>query len=135
MKSKKLFAEIGEMIGKDDLEGAIKKLSTIMKQSEQLDDIIVQSARYNDVMKQIRDGVIDFQQSQVTKNQIRYALMDITREFETAVLDKPALEAEMDRAIEQAYPSSNNSSIEGNNNINIQGINSGGDTNININKS
>lgn len=135
MRSKELLAEVGDLIGKDNLNEAIKKLSTIMKQSKQLDQVIIQSARYNDVMKQIRDGIIDYEQSQVTKNQIRFALLDITREFEEMILNKPELEAEMDLVIERAFPSSNSTSasIRGDNNINIQSINGGSE--ININKS
>lgn len=83
MQSTKSFVEIiGDLIGKDDLALAIKNLYALLKDSPKLDEAILQSARYNDVIKQIRLGTIDFEQANITKNQIRYALLDLVREIE-----------------------------------------------------
>ena len=83
MESTKSFIEtIGELIGKDELALAIKNLYALLKDSPKLDEAILQSARYNDVIKQIRLGIVDFEQANITKNQIRYALLDLLREIE-----------------------------------------------------
>jgi predicted HTH transcriptional regulator len=83
MESIKSFVEtIGELIGKDELALAIKNLYALLKDSPKLDEAILQSARYNDVIKQIRLGIVDFEQANITKNQIRYALLDLLRDIE-----------------------------------------------------
>ena len=83
MLSIKSFVEIiGDLIGKDELAKAIQLLYALLKDSPQLDEAILQSARYNDVIKQIRLGMVDFEQANITKNQIRYALLDLVREIE-----------------------------------------------------
>jgi predicted HTH transcriptional regulator len=83
MASTKYFVElIGDLIGKDELALAIQNLYGLLKNSPKLDEAILQSARYNDVIKQIRLGTIDFEQANITKNQIRYALLDLLRDIE-----------------------------------------------------
>ena len=83
MHSINFFVEtIGDLIGKDELAKAIQLLYALLKESPQLDEAILQSARYNDVIKQIRLGTVDFEQANITKNQIRYALLVLVREIE-----------------------------------------------------
>lgn len=53
--------QIGELVGKDDLKTALQQLHQLLKNSPQLDEAIIQSARYNDIMKQIRMGTINFE--------------------------------------------------------------------------
>jgi predicted HTH transcriptional regulator len=96
MDSIKSFAEIiGDLIGKDELALAIQNLCALLKGSPKLDEAILQSARYNDVIKQIRLGIIDFEQANMTKNQIRYALLDLLREIE-AQESKAEINAEIE---------------------------------------
>ena len=72
MHSINSFVEtIGDLIGKDELAKAIQLLCALLKNSPKLDEAILQSARYNDVIKQIRLGTVDFEQANITKNQIR----------------------------------------------------------------
>ena len=61
------------MIAKDELKVAIQELSFLLKNSEKLNEIVLQSARYNSLTKQIRMGTIDNNQANITKNQIRFA--------------------------------------------------------------
>ena len=48
------IAHIRELIAKDDLKTAIQRLSALLKDSPLLDHAVQQSARYNNVMQQIR---------------------------------------------------------------------------------
>ena len=104
MQSTKSFIEtIGELIGKDELAKAIQLLYALLKDSPQLDEAILQSARYNDVIKQIRLGTVDFEQANMTKNQIRYALLDLLREIETQ--DQiPDIKVEIEHFLSQHTP-------------------------------
>jgi predicted HTH transcriptional regulator len=104
MESTKSFIEtIGELIGKDELALAIKNLYALLKGSPKLDEAILQSARYNDVIKQIRLGIVDFEQANITKNQIRYALLDLLREIETEE-QKIDIKVEIEHFLSQYTP-------------------------------
>ena len=83
--------QIGEMVGNNDLQNAINYLHKVLKNSPKLDDIIMQSARFTDIMKQIRLGLVDFEQANITKNQIRYGLLDLAREIEKCAEDNPEI--------------------------------------------
>ena len=45
--------QIGEMVGNNDLQNAINYLHKVLKNSSKLDEIIMQSARFSDIMKQL----------------------------------------------------------------------------------
>jgi predicted HTH transcriptional regulator len=107
--TKSLVETIGELIGKDELAKAIHVLYALFKDSPRLDEAIIQSARYNDVIKQIRLGTIEFEQANITKNQIRYALLDLLRDIEAEAL-KPEINTEID-----AFVSKNAAIIQGKN--------------------
>lgn len=76
------FKKVRELIAKDELEEAFNRLQAFLKGSPKLDETIVQSARHRDVLKQLRLGAIDFQQANLTKNQIRSSLLELIRELE-----------------------------------------------------
>lgn len=90
------FSErIGNLIGEDDLKTAISDMSQLLKNSKKLDEVIVQSARYTDLMNQIRRGTIDMDNADVNKNKIRFALLDLLREVETTAAEDPEIKAEI----------------------------------------
>lgn len=76
---------IGDLVGKNELQTAIAELRRLLQKSPKLDELILQSARYNDIMAQIRAGTIDFENANIIKNKIRYAILDLVREIEGAV--------------------------------------------------
>ena len=86
--------QVGELIGKDELPLAIAMLHKLLKNSPKLDEVILQSARYNDITKQIRLGTVDFNQANLGKNQIRYAILDLVQDIEGSVSENPHLEKE-----------------------------------------
>lgn len=73
---------IRNLIAKDDFPTAIQELCALLKNSPHLDEAILQSARYNDITRQIRLGVVDFEAANVTKNQIRVAVLELLQEVE-----------------------------------------------------
>ena len=87
---------IGNLIGENNLETAIFELGELLQKSPKLDELIVQSARYNDIMKQIRLGIIDFESAEITKNKIRYAILDLLREIENSVESDPEIKEEIE---------------------------------------
>ena len=83
MQITKYFLDnINDLISRDEIGSAIQLLHDLLKDSPVLEETLLHSARYTDVMKQIRLGTIDYEQANITKNQIRYALLDLVREID-----------------------------------------------------
>jgi len=84
MKISDFSNQIDYLMSKDDLKGVIDLLHKVLKKSPKLDEAILHSARYSDLTKQIRLGVIDFEQANISKNRIRLAVLELVRDIEDA---------------------------------------------------
>ena len=73
---------IRQLIGDSDLKIALSQLRQFLKDSPKLDDALMQSARFEDVMRHIHGGTIDFEKATTTKNQINKSLLELLREIE-----------------------------------------------------
>ena len=91
------IAHIRNLIGKDQFSEAIQQLSALLKDSPLLDQAVQQSARYNNVMKQIRLGLVDFESANIAQNQIRYGVLELLSEIEEQEQQAPAIKAEVER--------------------------------------
>ena len=87
---------IRTLIAKDDFKTAIQQLSDLLKDSPLLDQAVQQSARYNNVMRQIRLGVVDFQSANIAQNQIRLGVLALLREIEEQE-QVPDIKAEVEK--------------------------------------
>lgn len=56
-----------------------------MIDSHSLTEVVVQSARHSDLMRQIRLGTYNFDQINMEKNKLRIAILEITEEFQTQI--------------------------------------------------
>lgn len=124
MKNISGFVEkIIQKIAKDQLEDAIKDMQHLLKASPLYTEVLLHSARYNEIMHAIRLGTISGEDSNVEKNKIRYALTDMLRELEENAETQANLLEEVEKYLAKKEKKSRNSvSIKGDNNINIQGI-------------
>ena len=75
MSNKNFIANIRQKIADDYIKEAIDQLRQLLENSPQLSEILLQSARYNDILRQIRQGIVSFEDADITKNQIRVALL------------------------------------------------------------
>jgi hypothetical protein len=98
--------QIGNLIAKDELSKAIGLLKKLLDKSPKLDEAIIQSARFNDIMKQVRLGVVDFEQANITKNKIRYAVLDLLRDMEESVESNSEIRTEIENLKEEIIPPS-----------------------------
>ena len=71
------------LIGESDLKTAFSQLKRFLKDSPKLDEALMHSARFQDVMHHIHLGTIDFDKANVTKNQINQGVLELLREIET----------------------------------------------------
>jgi len=105
MTTKAYLKNIRNLIAKNELDEAIKQLRLLLDNSPKLDEIILQSARFHDIRRQIRLGVVNHAEANLTQNQIRAGLLDLLREIEDSIAetsarpDAPALRAEMEHAV------------------------------------
>ena len=105
MNKPSFLSEIRDLIANDELPAALKQLRLLFDNSPKLDEIILQSARFQDIRKQIRLGTVSNSESNLTQNQIRAGLLDLLRDIEEATAetsarpDAPALREEMEHAI------------------------------------
>ena len=117
-----------QLIARDELKTAIAELQALLQGSPAYDEAILQSARYNGLMKDIRTGTIDLERAEVKKNQLRYALTDMVRELEDQLPEQPKLQQEVEQYLKER-PVHNEAHITGDGNINVQGV-SGSSINI-----
>jgi hypothetical protein len=104
MDIRKFTDNIGELIAKDDLQTAIDLLHKLLAKSAKLDEVIMQSARYTDITKQIRLGTVNFEEANVTKNKIRFAILDLLRDIEEQVDLNDDLKNEISGLAEMVTP-------------------------------
>lgn len=71
------------------IEEVISLISTLNQEVKIQNELILISARYNDIMKQIRVGIIKFEDSQNEINKIRYSLLELVNEIEKNDLKNP----------------------------------------------
>lgn len=91
------IADIRDLIAKDDVTTAVQQLSALLKDSPHLNEAVQQSARYNNVMRQIRLGLVDFEAANIAQNQIRYAVLELLSEIEAQEQTQPNIKAEVEK--------------------------------------
>jgi tetratricopeptide (TPR) repeat protein len=107
------IAHIRDLLAKDDVQTAIQQVSALLKDSPLLDEAVQQSARYNNVMQQIRLGLVDFSSANIAQNQIRYGILELLREIEEQEVKTPDIKAEVERfAVKEEKNIVKNSTIQ-----------------------
>jgi len=132
-----IINKIRDLISKDQLEKVFQLLLNLLNDSPYLNELIQQVGRHNSLKKQIRLGILDMETANVSKNQIRYSLLEFIKEIE--LLAKDTRVTEEINAFENQHPNliqindSGASTVYGN--VNISGkIAAGRDIVINNNK-
>lgn len=92
-----LLSHLRERIAQDDLEYVLERLREFFQHSPRLHDILLQSARFTDLLRQINHGAIDHEKAQVGKNQIRSGIIHLIDEIERQK-EKPELKTELKQA-------------------------------------
>ena len=90
-------AQVRKLISTDDLPEALRLLQELLKNSPQLKDVVLQSGRLSDIGQQIRLGLVDVTQANITKNQIRAGLLELLAEIETQENPVPEVRYELKR--------------------------------------
>ena len=72
--------QIRQLISKGELNTALQQLNPLFQNSPKLDEIIQHAARFRNIQKQIRLGVISPENAAISKNQISASLLELLRE-------------------------------------------------------
>ncbi|MCB0853936.1 MAG: hypothetical protein KDD63_17040, partial [Bacteroidetes bacterium] len=89
---------ISNLIGKDELKQAMQEMQAFFSQSPKLYEIIHQSGRYQSVVQAIQRGNVSFEDAEITKNQVRFALLQILQDIVEQYEQSPELKSEIDKA-------------------------------------
>lgn len=73
------------------IKEGIKLLKQIITENEKLGMLIVQSARYSDIVKKIHLGIVEDTVANIEKNKIRFALINLAMEIEEQTEKNPSL--------------------------------------------
>lgn len=98
MPATQFFDQIRAFIARDEMEPALAQLRLLLDNSPKLDEAILQTARFSDIRRQIRLGLVSDKDASLTQNQIRAGLLDLLREIETQGA-APALHKEIEQAV------------------------------------
>jgi thioredoxin-like negative regulator of GroEL len=119
MKKTSLINQIRDLIANNQLEQALSTIRALLEHSPQLNEAILNMARFQELRQQIRKGAIDHEEATLTKNQITLASLDLLTEIEKQT-QKPEIEEEVQRA----------TSIIHNKNVNSGEIKAGGNVHL-----
>lgn len=98
MNSTQFFDQIRALIARDEMEPALTQLRLLLEHSPKLDEVILQSARFSDIRRQIRLDLVSPKEASMTQSQIRAGLLELIQEIETQGA-APALHKEIEQAI------------------------------------
>ncbi len=99
MKTPQFIQHIRDLISKGDLPTALLQVRELLENSPKLDEAILQSARLQTIREQIRLGTVNFEEANVTRNQITVGLLDLLREIETVQKTIPYIREEVTKAV------------------------------------
>ncbi len=78
-KINNIFAtKIQELVAEDKIDDAIIELSKLANNSNWTREVIMQSAKFNDIEKHLRNGTLSFEEVTIHKNRVRNAILDIS---------------------------------------------------------
>lgn len=83
MQADQYAEKIRHLVEKGETNQAINELSQLANNSPWLHGVIMQSARYNNIKRQILLGVVPYETANIEINQINYAILEITKEIGT----------------------------------------------------
>jgi len=91
------YTHIRQLIASDELREAVRLLQELLQNSPKLNEVILQTARLSDIGRQLRLGLVDHDQADQTKNQIRAGILELLDEIEAQEKVRPGLREEVER--------------------------------------
>jgi tetratricopeptide (TPR) repeat protein len=111
---------IRELIARNDLPAALQQLRELLDNSPLLDEVILQSARFHDIRKQMRQGIVGSDEANEEQDKIRSGLLELLTEIERQEAHSPEIQQEIKHAV----------SIVNSKNVNAGNVTAGRDAHI-----
>lgn len=73
----RFFGHIRQLMAADEIPEALRQLRSLLGNSPRLNEAIQQSARYQDICRQLRLGTVGLEDATLIKNQIRWGLLEL----------------------------------------------------------
>ena len=86
-----LFAQIRAQIARDDMPAALSSLRGLLENTPQLNEILQQSGRLQNIRQQLRTGTISQEDATLEQNRIRFGVLELLTELEQDSLSPAAL--------------------------------------------
>ncbi|MEZ4988592.1 MAG: hypothetical protein R2795_26820 [Saprospiraceae bacterium] len=83
MQAVRYAEKIRNLVGKGETSQAISELSQLANSSAWLHGVILQSARFSNINRQLLLGLVPFETATIELNKINNAILEITKEIET----------------------------------------------------
>ncbi len=77
-----MLIEIRSLIARDEVDTALEKMQDLLQNSSYSNEFILQSARWSDVSRQVRLGLVNSNQADQAKNHVREELIKLLRKIE-----------------------------------------------------
>ena len=95
MKFESEISTIRGLISRDDLPQAISLTKALLEKTTYCNEAILHSARYSEITKQIRLGVIDTSTASITKSQIRNSILELLSEIENYEIKNSTIKSQI----------------------------------------
>lgn len=77
-----IFEKIKKLISEDNIDMSIEFLRILLADRPKFDELVITSARYNDLKRQIRINTINWENQNIEKNKIRKSILEIISDLE-----------------------------------------------------
>lgn len=114
----KVLTDITDLIANNQLKAAIQLLRQLLDGNALLDEVILQSARYTELKRQIRMGTIEYEKADVSKNKIRLALLEMIDELQ----DKAEQDKQVKLALDSVGSELNVSQLKAKDDVSIKAV-------------
>jgi hypothetical protein len=95
--------KLKELVGKDELDEAIKYLKSHIRNDSKHDMVILLWAKLSQLKKQLISGTIDSNSADLAKNSIRNSLLEIINSLDGDINSQPSKENKSTQTIEQNH--------------------------------
>ncbi|NRB48973.1 MAG: hypothetical protein HRU41_14955 [Saprospiraceae bacterium] len=90
--------ELRNLIARNEIALALKFLQNLLHNSPKLDEVILQSARFQSIREQIRSGKISHEDAMVGESQIRSGILELVRVIDES-LENAVFKEEISKAV------------------------------------
>jgi predicted HTH transcriptional regulator len=86
MEIRDFIQKLRTQVAQGEAGVVLQQLRELLQDSPKLDEVLLQSARHQDIVRQIRLGVIDTDQARLAQNKIHWSLLELLRDIETQMM-------------------------------------------------